>query len=330
MAREEIDRPPVICPGGMMSAATTETLNRVGIRCHTDPVAMAKLAELIHVFSGFENIGVPFCMTAEAEAFGCQVDLGSSEVEPRIKKYLDIKPRDIIDKPLPRPEDSGRLPVILEAIAILKKAYRDIPIIGNIIGPFSLVTSVFDPLLIFRMVYKNSRELLEVLDYITTFLLNFACTQVRKGADIITIADPAATGEILGLKNFEVFVKPFLRKIIQSLTDLRVPVILHICGDARRLIRELVHLQASVLSFDASVNLRMIKATYPEQVIMGNVSTLLLHRGSREGIRKVVKHLLRANVDIISPACGISLRTPVENLRVLTESIKYHRRITTS
>ena len=74
--REAVDRPPVICPGGMMNAAIVEIMQQTGHilpAAHLDPELMAALAGDVHQATGFENIGVPFCMTVEAEALGSDI-----------------------------------------------------------------------------------------------------------------------------------------------------------------------------------------------------------------------------------------------------------------
>lgn len=73
---------PCICPGGMMNAIVVGLMDRCGIawpEAHTDPVKMAKLARAVYDHDMFENYGVPFCMTVEAEAMGAPVDMGNRE-----------------------------------------------------------------------------------------------------------------------------------------------------------------------------------------------------------------------------------------------------------
>ena len=77
---EKVDRLPCICPGGMMNMITTELMDTCGIswpEAHTDAQMMAKLAVASYENGCFENIGVPFCMTVEAQAMGAEVTMGS-------------------------------------------------------------------------------------------------------------------------------------------------------------------------------------------------------------------------------------------------------------
>ena len=64
--REEIDRKPLICPGGMMNMITTALMDASGVywpEAHIDPTKMADMAQASWEQRCFENVGVPFCMT---------------------------------------------------------------------------------------------------------------------------------------------------------------------------------------------------------------------------------------------------------------------------
>jgi len=56
--------------------------------------------------------------------------------------------------------------------------------------------------------------------------------------------------------------------------------------------------------------------------IMGNINTQLLHQGIPERVCRAVGHALEHKVDIIAPACGLSMSTPLQNLRALTDMVK--------
>jgi [methyl-Co(III) methanol-specific corrinoid protein]:coenzyme M methyltransferase len=322
LTKKQVDRPPVICPGGMMSAATTAILCNFAEDFHSNPVVMAEVAEAIRLNTGFENLGVPFCMTVEAEVFGSAVDLGDAGVEPCITEYGAKELAAIIDRPLPDPSNDGRSPVILSAISELSSRHKDVPIIGNITGPISLATSIIDPLWFFRLMRKTPEEVLAVLDYLTTYLVSFAREQVAAGADVIAIADPTATGEILGGANFRRFVIPMLTRLVQEIGQTGAGTIVHICGDATVLLGSLQEIHGAALSFDSIVNLPKAKAVLGDIPVMGNVNTQLLHTGEPQRIIQNAGILLTQGIEIIAPACGISLATPQDNLQALTCAVK--------
>lgn len=320
--KEKADRPPVICPGGMMSAATTTVLRNFTNKFHNDPIVMAKAAEAIRQHTGFENLGVPFCMTVEAEVFGSTVDLGDAGVEPCVTEYGARELAVILDLPLPTPSNDRRSSVVLSAIRELASRNEDVPIIGNITGPISLATSIMDPLQFFRLMRKTPDEVLAALSYLTDYLISFARSQISAGADVIAIADPTATGEILGSANFHRFVLPMLLRLVKDIRQAGAGAIVHICGDATVLLSSLQELNDAALSFDSIVNLPRAKIVLGDIPIMGNINTQMLHTGEPERIIKNVEILLAQGIEIIAPACGISLATPQENLLSLTSAVK--------
>ena len=73
---QKADRPACICPGGMMNMVTSDLMDAVNIYlpdAHRDARKMADLAKAVYEEGCFENYGVPFCMTVEAEEMGAKI-----------------------------------------------------------------------------------------------------------------------------------------------------------------------------------------------------------------------------------------------------------------
>jgi [methyl-Co(III) methanol-specific corrinoid protein]:coenzyme M methyltransferase len=317
-----VDRPAVICPGGMMSAATIEVLQSFVHGSHTDPFVMADTAVEIRKSTGFENFGVPFCMTVEAEPLGSIVDLGNSSVEPRVVAYAGSTLAELKFSSAPDPASDGRLPVVLEAISILARLAGPTPVIGNLTGPVSLASSVLDPMQFFRLMGRDPGGVHVLLDFLTDYLAAFARAQVRAGADVVCIADPTASGEIIGADFFREFAAPCLTRLIDEVRANGAGAILHICGDTSILMDEMSKLRGAALSFDSVVNMKKAKEKITSSPLMGNISTQLLDQGTPEKVRNAAMRALQNGVDIVSPACGLSLATPLENLKALTDTVK--------
>ena len=86
----QVDRPPFISPGGMMNMVTTDILQSLDLtwsQVYGEPEQMAGLALRVSDLIGIENLGLPFCMTVEAEALGAEVEMDSIYNEPRVVKY---------------------------------------------------------------------------------------------------------------------------------------------------------------------------------------------------------------------------------------------------
>jgi MtaA/CmuA family methyltransferase len=316
---ETIDRPPVICPGGMMSACVTELLEDVVENHNLDYRTMAQVSRKIHDKVGFENYGVPFAMIVEAEPLGARVQIGDKYIEERVIEYNKEPLEKIMKMHRVIPRNESRMSTVLKAIKELKN--DEIPVIGNITGHISTATSAVDPLILLKMLRKEPERAFRFLKYINDYLIEYAKEIINEGADVIAISDPTATGEILGGKNFEKFGVPLYKDLINTIHSFQVPVIVHICGNAKTIIDGLNEINADALSFDSMVNMRYAKSKIKAK-LMGNVSTQLLHTGEADKIISITKNCIDSGVDIVSPACGLSMATPIENLKVLTDYVK--------
>ncbi len=315
------DRPAVICPGGMMSLAAREVMERTGLdwpKAHVDGETMLGLALAMQDATGFDNVAAPFCMTVEAEAFGAQVDLGDATRHPRVKGFL-LK-EDL--ETLPDPDwNAGRAGTLLDVLRELRRRRPDLALIGNVVGPFSLLGSLRDPLKLLRMCRRKPETVAGELETLTGELTTFARMQLEAGAEVLCIADPTATGEILGGELFGKLVAPMLKRMVKGIQEAGGCVIVHICGDARTILGELEELEAEAVSFDSIVDIVKLRQKDVRWEVMGNLDTFVLENGPTEVIRKRCEQLVRGGVRLVAPACGVVTTTPANHLRTMREAV---------
>lgn len=322
---ESVDRAPVICPGGMMTMACREVMIQTNCRwpaVHRDAQKMAELSVAMRRETGFENLGIPFCMTAEAEAFGGEVEDGDEITSPHMVQYPLKSVKQWRDLKELNPQTDGRLPTILECTAILSQRFSDTPVIGNLVGPLSLATSLIDATLLFKALRQESEDVHGLLRFLTENSIRYGEALIGHGANVIVISDPSATGEILGPELFEEFVLPYLNMMIAHMHMLGKPVIVHICGNVIPIYELLKELVSECISVDSMVNVREAKNIISGKKLMGNVSTILLQNGPINRIQKVSKNLLDCGIDILAPACGLSAKTPIGHIKAMTEVTK--------
>lgn len=323
LERDPVDRPPFICPGGMMNMAVTGVMEAVGDswpRAHSDAESMTRLVLGVVDLAGVENLGAPFCMTIEAEGMGASVDLGSAETEPRVTEYAIAALGDV-DRLTPFDAASGRAAVTADATRMLVARRPDLPMIACLTGPISLATSLVDPLLFYRAMRKDAAAAHAILELSADAAIALGDALVDAGADTVCIADPSGTGEIIGAKNFDAFALPYINRIVEHFASRGVLSIVHICGDVKALRGVLDGVVAPVISIDSNVSFRTLRQLAPEHGTMGNVSTYLLEYGKAETLRTVAANRVNEGVDIIAPACGIGPRTPVANIRAVADIV---------
>jgi [methyl-Co(III) methanol-specific corrinoid protein]:coenzyme M methyltransferase len=217
---------------------------------------------------------------------------------------------------------NSRAEAVIETTCALSKKYPDIPTIGSITGPVSACASIVHPMTFLKELRREPAGAHKALDYVAGQLIVYAKLLADNGAAAISIADPTATGEILGPGKFEEYAVFYLNKITDAIHELGVPVIIHICGDVRMLNSQLQKLRGDVLSVDAFVDLAKLKQALGNVNTMGNMSTYLLEFGKPEEIHKDARRLLSKNIDILAPACGLSTSTALENISAFTQTVK--------
>lgn len=325
MDGKQADRPACICPGGMMNMVTAELMETARVwlpEAHSDARKMADLAKAVYDHGCFENVGVPFCMTVEAESMGAPVDLGSNVIEPRVTGYVMESVCEYAKlKALQKP---GRIPAVVDAIRMLKEELlEEVPVVGNLTGPISTAGSLMEPMIFYRELRKKNADAHAFLQFVTDRLIEFGMAQIRAGADVIAISDPSGTGEILGPKYFEEFAVKYLNQMIEAFRAEGVGTIVHICGQMNPVYKQAADIKSHVLSFDSMVPMQEAKANLPGRVLMGNVSTYALEFGSPEKVASLTKYCAENGSSILSPACGLGMKSPLKNVQAILEAVKW-------
>ena len=311
------DRLPVVVPGGMMCAATQELLaltGRTWEAVNREPPAMASFALTIQSAVGLDNVGVPFCMTVEAEALGSEVALGSPLRPPRIQReaYTDLPAEELTAR-------DGRRQTCVEALRILAQEAPDVALVGNVVGPVSTAAMVVESGRFWRALRRQPEAADDLLGRVTDFLTAFAEEQVGAGADVVVISEPSGTGQILGPLDFARFVLPHVNRICLAVRKGGAKAVVHVCGQIRAVAGAVARLQADALSVDAVAHVGSLREAGCQLPLMGNVSTFLLQDGPVEDIRQAVDTVREHGFAIVAPACGVSGATPLGHLRALVE-----------
>ena len=324
MDGQSADRPACICPGGMMNMITSELMETVKIylpEAHSDARKMADLAKAVYDQKCFENYGVPFCMTVEAEEMGARVDMGSNIYEPHVigyvmdsvSEYKKLSPIDV---------NHGRAKVVLDAIRILRQETENVPIVGNLTGPVSTASSLIEPVVFYKELRKKKEDAHAYMQFITDQLIAFGKAQIEAGADVIAISDPSGTGEILGPKYFKEFAVKYINQLVDAFKAEKIGTIVHICGQMQPVYEEVQEVHSDVLSFDSVVPMKEAKEHLNGRVLMGNVSTYALEFGDEERVKKLTKHCVSGGADIISPACGLGMKSSMKNIQAILSCLE--------
>jgi MtaA/CmuA family methyltransferase len=322
LAGETTPRFPVIGPGGLINVITRTVLDRFGIplpAAHYSGMMMAELAAAAYDMVGFDNIGVPLCLTVEAEVLGAKVYVGDSTALPRIVAFPEISMEEIIANALPGLLQHGRVPQVLRSVELVREMRPGIPIIGNIAGPATLAASLIRPSAMIDLVKKDPSFLNRLLEGIVSFLCAYAEAMVDNGADIIMIHEPAArSGSHMG---FDLFhnVLPYLSELSRYAHLGGARVILHVCGGRLEQVSVCRETDVDAYSFEAEVDPGEAHAILHKPII-GTVPSSLVHYFPPEMVLEETLMAVRKGATMMSPPCGLGLDTPFQNLRIMKEA----------
>ena len=252
---------------------------------------------------------------------GAGVDLGSSAYEPHVTEYVIGTVSDW--EKLPKLDvTKGRAKVVLDALGILKEEGDAVPIVGNLTGPVSTASSVMEPVVFYKELRKKNADAHAFMQFVTDQLIRFGQAQIEAGADVIAISDPSATGEILGPKYFREFTVRYVNQIVDAMKEAGAQTIVHICGHMNPVYKEVDEIHSDALSFDSVVPMKEAREELKGRTLMGNVSTYTLEFGDPDKVETLAKNCVKNGSDIIAPACGLGMRSPLVNIRAILQAVR--------
>ena len=321
------DRTPVTSITGCGGSINIEMQTATGIfwpDAHKDPELMAKLAISGYEIGGIECVKIPFHNIVEAEALGCKT---------RYPKERHLYPV-VIENPYDNPQDlkmpdrvaeSGRLPIVLEAIQIARELIGDfLPISSHVVGPFTLALELVGIERFSIWSLKNINYIKTVIDFTTEYIIAFGKAQYRAGSDFVTVADGSLAKNLVTPEVLNRFLKPALIRIAENLHGIRL---LYIGGKEEPMVPFLVECGYDGISVAETVDIAKIKPIVGDVKILGNVSSKkTLTQGSPEEVRAEVKKAITDGADLIEPSCGIPPETPTTNIKAMVEAVKTYGR----
>lgn len=325
LRKQQVDRMPAVC---FTQTATVEQMEACGAywpEAHADAEKMATLAEAAHTVVGFEAVRVPFDITAEAEFFGCGIKAGDLKQQPSVIKP-SVKNLEDLDKLKNYNLKEGRIAVVLEAVKILSEKYgKELPIIGSMIGPFSLAQHINGDAW-FGNLFTGEEIVPALLDFCSDFNVAYAKAMVENGADTIAIIDPTASYELIGGEFYEKYALPYQKKIADAMKELDVATVLHICGNTTNGLGIMDKTGVNGISVDQKVDIKTATGNVKNAIVVGNLDPVaVLWNGTPEEIAEASKKALDAGVGLLTVGCGIVSMTPTTNLQKMIECAKSHR-----
>ncbi len=217
---------------------------------------------------------------------------------------------------------------LVEAIKELKRTLH-IPLLGFAGAPFTVASYLIegrssrDLLKTKQWLYQDPQSFHRLLEIITDAIIDLLHLQIKAGVDAIQIFDSWAGH--LSYDAFQTFCLRYHKKIIEALHSTKIPIILF-CKGSSSFAKELASLKPNCISLDWTLPIHSIRQITPSSIaLQGNLDPVILF-ASKEVVKKEAEKILRSMRGdpgfIFNLGHGILPKTPVDNVKVLIETIK--------
>ncbi len=326
--REPIDTMPFFSGMGMVLMPAIKKLGYKFPQVHVDAEKLARSAiESARMF-GLDSIVVPFDMCWESEALGNTISLYEDSEDilyPTIpeKKWKVLEDVQITDDDIENIMTRGRMPLIPEAIKIIKKEAPEYPVGAWQLGPFTQCGQTIELDQVLKGVFKKKDLVASILDRFTDMIIEIGKSLRAAGADYITLREPGVAADLLSPRTFKQVIQPRLTRILAAWDS---PKVLHICGSTDPLVEMMNECGADALSFDVKNNIpETRKKVGDDVIILGYFDVFKLPCAEETTVEQAVegiKENITSGVDAIWPGCDLWPDIKEENFRAMVATVR--------
>jgi len=328
--KEEIDSLPVFSGMGNVTVHGLEKYGWKFADIHVDAHKMASMAASTFQLFDFECAVVPFDMGVEAEALGAGVNFYSTHTDvvyPTISKKVAEKVEDLDLRVPPDLAKAARIPLVVEAIRLLKEEVADQVAVGAwVLGPYTLAGQLVDIGDLAKMAFKKTDMVHGVLDTLAGVLIEISRIYRNAGADYMTIREMGAGPDILSPRMFKILIRPHLEQIFTAIDS---PKILHICGSTDSIVDQMALCGADALSVDQKNNAAESRKKLGNEILLlGNFDpygTLVQMDPSQ--VEQVIKKCIDDGVDGVWPGCDLWPELKKENMEALMTAMQKYGKL---
>lgn len=272
------------------------------------------LCDVVYAGSGYNNF--------HASALGGKIkfrEIGAPDLEaPLISSEEDLKNLDIskIDAD--------------EVINTVKKALKTAKSkIGNEYlitmtawGPYTLGARLVGEESMMKATFKKPDFVHKVVEFVTDLLIHLYEPLVSDGTlELISIADPTASGDLISKKQFEKFALPYLKKFTDWAKSKGAHTLVHICGNTTDRLDLFPLTGASCISLDHKTDIAKAKEIlHGKMCFGGNVDPVkIMLQGTVQEVEDTCRQVIHtAGTDggfVLMPGCDIPPTVPYENIQ---------------
>ena len=281
---------------------------------------------------GYDAVFGVMDVSVETEAVGSKLCFRDNYY-PSVASYAITQASDLKGLCLPDPSQAGRMPEILRALGIMRSALADqLPVVGLVLGPLTLATQLMGMEKALYLAIDEPDQFAEILDFASQVTALFGRAQLRAGAHLMMVFDPASTPAVVPPHFFREFELPLITRVFAEFKrEGSLANWLHIAGPVEPILPYYGPAGADIANLDYQVDPDVALRQLPGICLNGNLKSSSFIFSSPEEIRDTSFALLGAFQDrgrfILSSGCEIPPESRPENVGALVSAVGVRGRL---
>ena len=204
---------------------------------------------------GYDAVFSVMDVSVETEACGSVLRYRTNQY-PVVERHALAPESDWDALAVPNPERAGRMPEMLKALGILRRALdTDALVVGCVLGPFTLAAQLLGLETTLYLAIDDPPRLERLMDFATEVIIGYGQAQLRSGAHLPLVFDPAASPAVIPPQFFREFELPRLERVFRALAGAGATANwLHIAGPVQSILPYYAKAGVQIANFDYCVD----------------------------------------------------------------------------
>jgi len=270
--------------------------------------------DMVYAGSGYNNF--------HASALGGQIkfrEIGA----PDLAGHLVASEEDLAKMDISAIDNDETINTVKKALRATKEKIGDTYVVTMTAwGPFTLAGRFVGEETMMKATFRNPAFVEKVVAFATDLLIHLYEPLVTDGTlEVISLADPTASGDLISKKQFEKFAVPYLKKFTDWAKSKNVHTLVHICGNTTDRLDLFPLTGASCISLDHKTDIAKAKeALHGKMCFAGNIDPVkIMLQGTVQEVEEACKTVIQtAGTDggfVLMPGCDIPPTVPYENIQ---------------
>ncbi len=277
---------------------------------------------------GLDGVQLTLGVVAEPEALGAYVEK-PKDGAPVLKEILlqDLSRLDELrGGPISR---GGRLPMYHAAIAKVVREIGDrVFVISTLRGPLNIAAQLRGVEQILIDMIERPEEALRILEFTTVLAVQVSQASLESGAHGLMFGEATCSPNFISPAMYRRFVQPLHTRLMDRVKEMGWRYAgLHVCGNIKPILEDLIATGAVLLDVDYQVNAAEAATLAHRRVALrGNLDpSSLFYLGTQDQVFEKTAALCEEVSDtrwILSSGCDIPPGTPAENIEAFVSAAR--------